>query len=183
MKVSEVIGLCSEMADLALPQRYAYDNGKEALQDQRVQRLIGCCNSVLEVLYCDYATAIARCSVTAKNNFVDVTNLALNRVLSLTDANGNNVKYRYTSGGLFVENGSYVLTYAKLPPKILWDDEIVLPSPRITERIFAYGVVADYFLAVGDFDVANVWEARFRDALHSASLKTSHKSMPVGRWV
>lgn len=181
MKVKEAVNLCSKMADLDIPERYLLGNF-DVLQDEKVARLVMCCNNVLEELYCDYATDIATCTVTAKDGFVDVSALYLSRVLSLTDSNGKNVAYRYTSGGLAVADGTYKLTYAKRPYTLYWEEEIVLPSPRITERIFLYGVLSEYFLLIGD-PVSKAWETRYQDALHAASIKRSAMEMPARRWI
>ncbi len=183
MKVKEIIKLCNDMGDLNLPERYFFGDGREALQDEKVKKLVLCCNCVLEETYCEYATEIGRCQVRAEDNFIPTDKLNLNRVISLTDVNGNYVKYRYTAGGLFAENGNYVLTYAKLPAKVYWEEEVVPPDPRITDRILAYGIVSEYFLSTGDVAISEQWSERFQNALRAQNTKKSPMSLPVGRWL
>lgn len=179
MTVKEIVALCSKMADLEVDESCFSDGGAP---DEKAQKLALCCNCVLEQLYCDFATALKTCRVTSRNGVIDVKPLRLNRVISLADACGNNAPYRYTQDGIAVADGEYILTYALLPQKADWNDEVSFPSPRITQRIFAYGVISEYFFQIGDFSAAEIWETRYKDALHSSRVKTSSMCLPVGRW-
>ena len=183
MKVSEIINLCNEMSNLQLPPdcHNVFDS-ETVNENETAKRLITCCNAVLEDVYCNYCTAIATANVFAQNGFIDTSQMALARVLKLTTKRGFNVKYRYTANGLLTEDGEYVLTYAKLPPKVGWDSEVVLPGPRITERILAYGILAEYFFGIEDLQLAEAWQTRYLNALRVARLKTSSMTLPVGKW-
>lgn len=182
MRVSQIVTLCNILGDLELPNRYELAANSEILQDENVQKLIVCCNNVMQELCCDYAAIVKSCVVEAKNGFIDTESLQLNRVLSLKDNSNNNAPYRYTKGGLFAADGEYLLTYARLPEKIFWDDELTMPDPRITDRLFAYGVLFEYFLATGEFEKSKLWEIRYRDALQALCGKKSPMNLPVGRW-
>ena len=183
MKVLEILKLCNGMADLQLPERY-FAEQSDALADERITKLVYCCNSLLEQLYCDYATALKKCTLVATDGFADTSGLDFNRVVSLVDSNGNNVRYRYTKGGLSVADGTYTLTYASLPQRVGWTEEVEMPSPRITPRIFAYGCLAEYFFSVGDVGQSSLWNDKFLNALKTANVKKSAMTMPlVGRWL
>lgn len=179
MTLKEIVKLCNQMAELGVEEGCFVEDGQP---DATAKKVVQCANCVIEQLYCDFATALTTCQVTSQNGVIDVSAMRFNRVVSLTDSLGNNVPYRYTEGGIAVPDGTYTLTYALLPPKTQWEEEVKLPSPRITERIVAYGVVAEYFFQTGDYAAANAWESRFKNALRLASVKTSSMNMPVGRW-
>ena len=70
MKVLEILKLCNGMADLQLPERY-FAEQSDALADERITKLVYCCNSLLEQLYCDYATALKKCTLVATDGFAD----------------------------------------------------------------------------------------------------------------
>ena len=183
MKVKEIVQLCNEICNLELPQNTSTELTEEtANANETARKLIVCCNSVLEDLYCNYGADIATCEVTAQDGFVDTSELDLCRVLKLKDSQGANVKFRYTADGLFVGDGKYVLTYAKLPKTVEWNSEVRLPSPRITERVLVYGILSRYFSIVEDLERAENWEARYQNALRAVRIKSSSMTMPTRRW-
>lgn len=183
MTVGEIVNLCNEMCNFGLPRPcHLYILKDDSEKNETTHRLTVCCNSILEDLYCNYFQSIATCNVSAKNGFIDTSKIRLNKVLNLTDRRGSNIKFRYTANGLFVEDGDYVLTYAQRPPVVDWNTEVVLPSPRLTERVMVYGMLAEYFLALEDLELAAAWETRYQNALRAATVKNSHMTMPVGKW-
>ena len=183
MKVKEIVQLCNEICNLELPQKVATEwNDENANDNETVRKLILCCNSALEDLYCNYGADIATCEISSKNGFVNTSEMGLCKVLKLTDRQGANVKFRYTAEGLFVDDGNYILTYAKLPQAVGWNSEVRLPSPRMTERVLVYGLLSRYFSIVEDLERAEHWEACYQNALRSISIKSSSLIMPMRRW-
>ncbi len=177
MTIKEIIKLCNQMANLEVSESCFTDD----TLDSKAQKLVQCCNLTLEKLY-SVATALQSVEVSATDGFVDLSALNLDRVISLTYL-GKNVPFRYGKEGICVKNdGKYTLVFAAKAPKLGWTDQVILPSPRISERIFAYGIIAEFFYSLSDFSLAKIWENRFEDALHTVTLKTSSLTMPVGRW-
>ena len=183
MKVKEMLKLCGEMANLDFPDEEEIESELET-QGSCIRQLLNCCNFTLEELYRDYASAVRKTVVDVVDGFADTSSYRLSKVISLVDGEGNDVKFRYTEGGLSVsEDGRYNLCYARLPNDVELDDEVTLPSPRITERILAYGILKEYFGIVGDRLTASHWEERYSNALRIADVKSSSMHMPVGRWL
>ena len=185
MKVSQIVKICGEMINLGLPDELFDEgvSGSVAGQNPDVKVLINCCNFVLEELYRDYATSLRKTVAQAVEGFVDTSQYKLCKVISLVDAEGNDVKFRYGDGGLYVDkDGKYNLCYARLPNAVEWEDEIVMPSPRVTERMLIYGVIREYFASQGDWSSAKQWDVRFKDALMVSQVKVSSMRLPVGRW-
>lgn len=178
MTIKEIIKLCSRMANLDVSE----DCFETDVLDEKAKTLVQCCNFALQKLY-ETATALKQNTVTAKNGFIDLSQLGFDRVISLTRF-GKNAPFRYGAEGLHVrEDGDYLLVYAEKAPSAEWSDEAVFPSPRISVRIFAYEVIAEYFFTLADFSAAKAWENRFENALQAVSLKTSSMTLPAGRWV
>ena len=183
MKVKELLKLCGEMANLDFPEDGQL-NTELNTQGSCSRRLLNCCNNTVEELFRDYANALRKTVVEVVDGFADTSQYKLCKVISLVDGEGNDVKYRYTEGGIAVDtDGKYNLCYAKLPSQLEINDEVVLPSPRITERVVAYGILRDYFTVVGDGVAASQWDERYKDALRCAEVKNSTMRMPVGRWL
>ena len=183
MKVKELLKLCGDMANLAFPDDEEIESELET-QGSTVRQLLNCCNFTLEELYRDYASSVRKTVVEVVDGFADTSAYRLSKVISLVDGEGNDVKYRYTEGGLSVEeDGKYNLCYARLPGDVNLEDEVTLPSPRITERVLAYGILREYFAIIGDRATASLWDERYKDALRIADVKSSSMRMPVGRWL
>ena len=184
MKVKELLKLCGEMGNLNFPSEEEID-GEMEQQGSCVRQLLNCCNFTLEELYRDYASSIRKTVVEVVDGFADTSEFRLCKVISLVDGEGNDVKYRYTEGGLCVaEDGRYNLCYARLPSDVGLEDDVTLPSPRITERVLAYGILREYFTIIGDALSACQWDERYKDALRIADVKSSSMRMPpVGRWL
>ena len=183
MKVKELLKLCGEMGNVAFPDDSEIESELET-QGSKVRQLLNCCNFTLEELYRDYASSLRRTVVEVVDGFADTSCFKLSKVISLVDGEGNDVKYRYTEGGLSVkEDGKYNLCYARLPNDVGLEDEVTLPTPRITERILAYGILREYFTVAGDTFTASQWDERYKDALRIADVKSSSMRMPVGRWL
>ena len=182
MKLYEIIKICNEALNLDIPSEYFEERQEES--DWRIKTLVNCCNFVCEELYRDYATSIRKTVVEVTNGFADTSDYKMCRVLTLTDGEGNDVKFRYTDNGISVEkDGKYNMRYARLPERLGWNDVVTMPSPRITERIFVYGVAREFYLAIGDVELAKQWDERFKDALAVACSKTSPMRMPVRGWL
>ena len=183
MKVKELLNLCGEMANLDFPDEESVESEVER-KGSVVRQLLNCCNFTLEELYRDYAGAVRKTVIEVVDGFADTSAYRLCKVISLVDGEGNDVKYRYTEGGLSVEaDGKYNLCYARLPSDVTLDDDVALPSPRITERVLAYGILREYFTVVGDVATASQWDERYKDALRIADVKVSTMRMPVRRWI
>ena len=183
MKVKELLKLCGEMGNLSFPDEEEIESEVEQ-SGSTLRQLLNCCNFTLEELYRDYASSLRKTVVEVVDGFADTSAYKLCRVISLVDGEGNDVKYRYTEGGLSVdEDGKYNLCYARLPNDVSLEDEVTLPSPRITERVLAYGILREYFTIVGDTLTAAQWDERYKDALRIAEVKTSSMRMPVRRWL
>lgn len=160
----------------------------EELAQQKVsqtdEELLTCCNFVLQELYCDYSMSVRKTVVEVTDSFCDTTSLRLNKVISLCDAEGTKIPFRYTEKGLFVErDGAYNLTYGVMPNEVTYFDEITMPSPVICERTLVYGILREYFTRIGDYVSANVWHEKYQNALRVASVKRSGQYMHRRRWL
>ena len=183
MKVSQIAKICKELANLDLPPNCYQNDGDDYSASECAKLLLTVANIVLEELYTTYVTAVEKAVVTSDDGLIDTQHLLLSRVIKLTDSQGNDLPFRYTERGLFVDmDGVFNLVYAKLPPQVEWNEEFVSPSPRITPRIFAYGVLCEYFHSIGDQVQAQRYQTKYQDALRIATRKISSTKMPARRW-
>lgn len=183
MKLYEILKTCGEILALDLPDEY-FSSEVSEVTDARAKILVNCANFVNEELYRDYATSLRKTVVYATDGFIPTAALKMCKVISLTDSQGVEVKFRYGDGGVYVSSdGRYNVCYARLPDILGWLSEVTLPSPRITERILVYGIVREYYAVLGDWANAKQWDDRFKDALQVACCKTSSMRLPIRGWL
>lgn len=182
MKVKDFICFCAKLGNLELPDRYVNDDeGREALQDDRVKNLLICLNCVLQEVYSDFGEVCQK-TVAARDGKIDLSELNLGRVLRLTRGD-NAVAYRFSADGLFAElDGEFCLTYRCSSPKVTWESQFPVPV-QLSETAIAFGTLCNYFLSVGDLSSSQAWQERYRQALFAALKKGSTMTLPVGRWL
>lgn len=182
MKLYEIIKTCGELLNLDFPEEYF--GASAVVEDGQIKILINCANFVYEELYRDYATALRKTVVDVVDGFADTSSFKMCKVISLVDSEGNDVHFRYGDGGIYVDaDGRFNLCYARLPDTLGWNDVVLMPSPRITERIFVYGVAREYYATLGDWVNAKEWDERFKAALQVACSKTTSMRLPVRGWL
>lgn len=182
MKVSQIAKICKELANLDLPPD-CYQTDGDYTQNNCAVMLLAVANLVLQDLYCNWSTAVEKAIVTSENGLINTQNLNMCNVVRLTDGQGNDLPYRYTERGLFVDyDGTFNLLYAKMPQDIAWNDEFNLPSPRMTPRLFAYGMLGEYFHSIGDTIQAERYLSKYNEALRIATRKITSIKMPARRW-
>ena len=162
------------------------DSGDATMdEDSRCLQILSCSNFVLEQLYREYASYVRKTVVEAVKGLIDTSALKLCKVFALTNSSGAKVPFTYTSQGLAVQtDGRYNLTYAKLPQEIVQgEEEIIMPSPKITIRMFIYGVCAEYLYRICDYTRSASYEEKFKSALTVASMSRNNCVMPVRRWL
>ncbi len=183
MKIKDIVMSASKMCNVELPDRYFYEDlsGDEtgAKTDTTVKKFVSCCNLVLDELACDYAPVLRQKTLQSINGFMAVEDGE--SVVSLS-VGGKAVFFRETNGGVNVPDGSYVAVVSVRPPKSDFDDDVVVGSTRLTDRIVAYGVSAEYCLLQGNYADATLWDKRFKDALALANVKHREIKMPARRW-
>lgn len=164
MTVTKIIKTIDEMLNMGIFAQ-AGDEQNYNFDDARVARLLECCNAVLERLYGQYTLDYAHTVVDVVDGIAPL-NSQVYRVLKLTNSTGEDVKFEFTLQGIAVDkDGRYNMTYARLPQKLTMEDNVVLPDPRFTHRLFIYGVIAEYFRRIGDYTVSESWQQKFENAL------------------
>ena len=187
MTVSELILNIDDLLNLQIISRLdlAEQTIPQAMeQDACCRNLLACCNFVSDELYNGFALDCRSTVVEAKKGVADVGGLKLGKALALVDSSGSSVPFRHGSDGLYVNrDGKYNLTYARLPDKLHFTSEIQLPNSKITDRIYTYGVIAEYLRIAGDFNQSESYSAKFVQALSQATSSKTSARLPRRRWL
>ena len=99
-------------------------------------------------------------------------------VKGVYDLSNTSVQFSLDYDGIVVPRGKYKVTIACFPEDKVLEDVVDDYPMVISDKIFAYGVIAEYLLIKGDIDTASVYDLKFKQALrdairprHSISLK------------
>ncbi len=145
--------------------------------------LLACFKRVENEVALDYLPLIAEEEVITTTGVITYSQLVNNavRIFRLEDEAGNSLKYKLFPKSLRTNPGVVKIIYAYAPSDKKIDD-VSNFSVGASERMFVYGVVAEYLLAVGDLNGARVWDKKYRAALRAAYRLQPCKRIRSRRW-
>ena len=153
-------------------------------QKEELQTILMCVNMVNNIIATDYLKlkeTITLENVSGKILFSDITNKKILDIVKICDTFGNSLKYKMDYDGVLTKKGKVVLTYAFFPNTMDINDELDFKI-HINERIFTYGVLAEYYFFKGNFDDASIWDIRFKQALQTSIRKQGEIRLPKRGW-
>ena len=146
--------------------------------------LLSCFQTVENELALDYLPLMAEDEVVTSTGSVKYTNLGKPavRILCVENEWGEPLKYKLFSDRLETQSGKVKITYAYTPTaKTL--DGVSEYQTAVSERLFAYGIAAEYSLAVGDTLTASYWDKKYKEAIRIAYRLRPCKKIRSRRWV
>ena len=153
--------------------------------DTTVQKLVKCINVVCDEIATEYFPVVQTQTVDVMDGEVDFSVLGgkVQGVVSVKDELGKNVNFCYTDCG--IANVNCAKASVRYRVAYQWTDfwgEVNFGSPRVTALAVAYGVVAQYYMLCGNYELAKNWSARFYLALQGCK-RGGEKIMPKRRWL
>ena len=186
MKVSDIVKNMSFLADMQIDDDY-FASGADvevANSDGKVKFALRCIEMAAQEIALNVFPVIESQVVFAEGGRVDLSQTECDpiEILSAKDEVGRQVSFRYDGEAILQveKSGNVLLTYKKKVGSVHFGDELNFACPKLDARTVAYGALAEYFLAKGDYSGHAVWDERFRDAL--ALAKGAPKNMPKRRW-
>ena len=142
--------------------------------------LTRCANLVAKEIACEYIPLLHTQKIAShegKISYADFEKLLL-EIKCIKDCHGNEVDYYCLPDHVAVQDGSFEVSYAYIPTDKNFFDELDFCGTKASDRIFAYGTVAEYCLVTGNYDEALMWERRYKDALLVATRKNTSIVLP-----
>ena len=102
------------------------------------------------------------------------------KILYVKNSLGRKVRFKVFEDHIFALCKKAIVAYSTLPSPLSLDGSF---DSFLPERIYAYGVAREFYFLQSLFDDADIWEARFKDALQSYCRKKSGVVMPKRRWL
>lgn len=161
-----------------------YFNGVTSNANRVGEVLLQCYNVVENELALDYLPLTAEEEVYTLTGAVEFSAFSRRavRILSVTDENGEKVKYRMFAQYLKAQAGDLKITYIYEPNEKTIEDECEC-APAVSTRMLAYGMAAEYCLRMGMYEEADVWSKKYKDAIEAAYKATPCKRVSSRRWV
>ena len=186
MKISikSLVSATAQMLGVA-DEVNAYLNREETQEGKRcTELLLDCFNHVENELALDYLPLLAEDEVIASTGVVKYTELVhpAVRVFCVEDEEGNSLKYKLFPDRLETNPGKVKVVYAYSPVEKTIDKESDYQT-SVSERLFLYGMAAEYCLAEGELEAAGIWDKKYKEAIAAAYRLRPVKRLRSRRWV
>ena len=162
-----------------------YLEGEESEEGKKdAELLLQCFNHVENELALDYLPLTEEeetYSSTGVLFFADLSRAAA-RILRVEDEKGNSLKFRLFPDHLQTQAGKLKVIYAYAPEEKTMDGESDYQT-EVSERLFIYGMAAEYAIENGLFEEAGIWDRKYKDAISAAYKATPNKKIASRRWV
>lgn len=152
--------------------------------DNSVNILLLCLNNVLSEIAEQYSFLTGEAKATITDGKISLSSLNSN-VSEVTSVFRNGVKLNFTSYPDHIavnSDGEVTVYYRYLPGKVNLDESVDFGG-KITERIVAYGVAAEYYILEGMTDEAVIFDQKYRNALAVASSPRKEIRVRARRWL
>ena len=161
------------------------ENGTMTDEEQNaVNTMLHCYNAIENELARTYFPLVKKEELTLTDGKIYYSELtyAPVKILGITSKN-KPVKYRLTPTYAQTNAKNVTVEYSYCPDKKDIDGECEV-ALKVGESLLAYGVLAEYYLILGNTDESEEWERKYRDAADVArSLAPLKRYIPARRWV
>lgn len=184
MTVKECMRLASTILgiDNDVAAYYADDVSPE--QKKRAELLLTCFNIVENELALDYFPLIAEDTLETEQGNVPFSSLENSavRVIKVTDEWGNSAAFQLFPTYLKTQPGKVCVKYTYTPVNKTKDDESDFCS-AVSARLIAYGMAAEYTMAMGVFEDSAMWDKKYKDGIRTAYRVQKCERLRSRRWV
>ena len=146
--------------------------------------LVKCFNRVENELALDYLPLLAEDEVISSTGAVAYKDLSYPavRVLCVEDEKGDSAQYTLFPDRLETQMGKVKIIYSYTPEEKGVEGESDYQT-AVSERLFVYGMAAEYLLAEGELQAASVWDKKYKEAIAAAYRIRPVKRLRSRRWV
>lgn len=183
MTVKDIVTLAATQLGIADDLQDVID-GKTGADTKMATLLVECFNIVENELALDYLPLYAEdemYSDTGKIEFSKLSQAAV-RILKVEDVWGNSLPFKLFPTYLVTQPQKVKITYTYTPTKktITGKSDYQLLA---SERLFAYGVAAEYCVAMGLYEESAVWDKKYKESIEAARSNGKSVRLASRRWV
>ncbi len=188
MTLSQVLQLAANMLDdpnLADVCKLDSSPGSSELNSKR-QILISCVNQVCQLIATDYLTSTTTKWVNSASGSISLSALSNNGVINITwvkNSLGLKLDYDIVDNYLKTTPGRVQVRFAEYPKELTsMGQTIDTFGSRVSSRVMAYGVVAEYLFIKGNIDEASIWNERFKSGMLGVCRAKKNRIIKAQRW-
>ncbi len=137
-------------------------------QTNDVNILISCCNMVINQVASEYVTLKKKTKLTSNTGVIKYSSISTNIIVDILKVklNGIEVPFYCSVNNLETSPGSLEIEFAYQPANCTHiNSEIDFNNFKLSSRVMAYGVTAEYCFINGNYDDALIWDNRFKTSL------------------
>ncbi len=157
--------------------------GANEVGERDTALLLACFQTVENELALDYLPLTAEEELVTATGVIPYTELEKPavRILCVENEWGDSVKYKLFPEYLSTVAGKVKVLYAYSPtPKTI--EGVSEYQTDASERLFGYGIAAEYALTMGDVESAGIWDKKYKEAVQAAYRLRPIKRLRSRRW-
>lgn len=189
MTVKDILKLVVDyIGDTDLKQTIQLGGSNTATQQQteKLNILLSCVNDVaqtLAMMYFPLKKEEIINNTTGKILFDNLEKPCLD-VLKIIDEKGYDVLFATFPTYIQAKQGKLSVFYTYAPDYVEnFNDNVSVALGKVTERLFALGVVSRYYLMTGMYNDADAWESMFERAILASNRSKIAKTIKKRRWL
>ncbi len=162
----------------ALINETALDEDKQNL----LNKLIKCFNLVRNEIVSEFIPIVKMERFVCDNGRINFNqfNGKVIDILSVKDKFGNNVRFKICDDFIEFDGKDVCVWYNASADELDKDDRFF---STISERVYAYGIVREYYFIQTLYEDAKVWDERFKSSLQAFERKKGGTELPRRRWI
>lgn len=179
-----ILKVCDFIENAELARAIEEGDVLTAEQQELQDKLVKCFNLVLNEIASEYLPMVKVEKVKAKGDMIEFSKLNLRPcdIVYVKDSLGGNVQFRVFDQFLLIDKQDceVEVCYNAYPNDLSFYQEI---DTKLSERVYAYGIVREYYFIQTLYEDAKVWDERFKNALAAADRKKGETVLPRRRWI
>ena len=182
MKVKDVVIMAATQLGIG-DNIKTYLNGASTGYKAQAELLLHCFNLVENELALDYISLIKQETLAVSKGKLAYESFTSDvvRIVKVEDANGVSLPYKLFASYMEVDAEQVCVTYAYTPKVIVMTDESDFQA-FVSERLFSYGMAAEYCMATGLYEEAVIWDKKYKEGIEAARRLARGGRMPSRGW-
>lgn len=183
MLVKDIIIMACEFLDnQQLAKKLSAGEGLSEEETAMVSESVACFNLVREEISTQILPIMKVDKLKTSNlkiSFDDLSAFPVS-ILAVKDCFGRSIKHRVIEDGIIAFANEVEIWYTACPEKLDLSEEF---SSTLPERVYAYGIVREYYIKKALYKDAEVWEERFKNSIELLGNRKSGRTIARRRWL
>lgn len=182
MLVKDIIKLACEFMDKAELAEKMEVSQLDEDETKLINELLRCFNLIREEISTEILPIVKVDKLKTQNLKIDFSDFSFEPVciMAVKDSYGRNVRHRVLENSLIAFASEVEVWYSIKPEILQITDDF---SSTLPERVFAYGIVREYYIKKALYKDAEVWEERFKNSIEMLSPKKAGRIILRRRWL